>query len=91
MFLLFTVLLVSFLAIHCYVECPIFFEMLILLLPFPRLSDIEVLLLVYFVSICSFQFRKEEMFAESLDEMDDSREVVQRLVDEYQVGLKMKY
>lgn len=29
------------------------------------------------------QFRKENMFAESLDELDQSREVVQLLVDEY--------
>lgn len=29
------------------------------------------------------QFRKESMFANSLDELDSSREVVQQLVDEY--------
>lgn len=29
------------------------------------------------------QFRKESMFIDSLDELDQSREVVQQLVDEY--------
>ena len=29
------------------------------------------------------QFRKVDMFSDSLDEMDESREVVQQLVDEY--------
>lgn len=37
------------------------------------------------------QFRKEEMFADGLEEMDDSREVVQRLVDEYQAATKPDY
>ena len=39
----------------------------------------------------SAQFRKEEMFADSLDEMDDSREVVQNLVDEYTAATKPDY
>lgn len=29
------------------------------------------------------QFRKENMFSDSLDELDQSREVVQQLIDEY--------
>lgn len=37
------------------------------------------------------QFRKEDMFAESLDEMDDSRHVVQNLVDEYVAATKPEY
>merc|ERR1712241_321671 len=37
------------------------------------------------------QFRKEAMFADSLDEMDDSREVVQQLVDEYHAARKPDY
>jgi tubulin gamma len=37
------------------------------------------------------QFRKEAMFADNLDEMDDSREVVQRLVDEYTAATKPDY
>lgn len=37
------------------------------------------------------QFRKEEMFAENLDEMDDSRDVVQNLVDEYVAATKPEY
>ena len=38
-----------------------------------------------------FQFRKEEMFADNLDEMDDSRDVVQNLVDEYVAATKPEY
>jgi tubulin gamma len=37
------------------------------------------------------QFRKEPMFADGLDEMDDSREVVQQLVDEYHAARKPDY
>jgi len=37
------------------------------------------------------QFRKEEMFADNLDEMDDSRDVVQNLVDEYVAATKPEY
>jgi len=37
------------------------------------------------------QFRKEDMFADNLDEMDDSREVVQNLVDEYIAATKPDY
>lgn len=37
------------------------------------------------------QFRKEEMFADGLEEMDDSREVVQNLVDEYTAATKPDY
>ncbi len=37
------------------------------------------------------QFRKEEMFADSLEEMDESRRVVQGLVDEYQAATKPDY
>ena len=37
------------------------------------------------------QFRKTEMFKESLDEFDDSREVVQQLIDEYQAATKPDY
>lgn len=41
---------------------------------------------------CNFlQFRKEDMFADNLDEMDDSREVVQNLVDEYVAATKPEY
>ena len=31
----------------------------------------------------SIVYFKEKMFADNLDEMDDSREVVQQLIDEY--------
>merc|ERR1712051_670820 len=37
------------------------------------------------------QFRKEEMFSDNLDEMDDSRDVVQNLVDEYVAATKPEY
>lgn len=37
------------------------------------------------------QFRKEAMFAESLDELDSSREVVQQLVDEYKAATTPDY
>lgn len=37
------------------------------------------------------QFRKEAMFADDLTEMDDSREVVQNLVDEYHAARKEDY
>merc|ERR1719268_41349 len=37
------------------------------------------------------QFRKEAIFADNLDEMDDSREVVQQLVDEYLAARKADY
>ena len=37
------------------------------------------------------QFRKEDMFSDSLDEMDDSRDVVQNLVDEYVAATKPEY
>jgi len=37
------------------------------------------------------QFRKEPMFADNLDEMDDSREVVQQLVDEYSAARRPDY
>jgi len=37
------------------------------------------------------QFRKEEMFADNLDEMDSSREVVQSLVDEYTAATMPDY
>lgn len=37
------------------------------------------------------QFRKEDMFSENLDEMDDSRDVVQSLVDEYVAATKSDY
>merc|ERR1711874_927049 len=37
------------------------------------------------------QFRKIPMFADSLDEMDESREVVQQLVDEYSAARRADY
>lgn len=37
------------------------------------------------------QFRKEPMFENDLDEMDDSREVIQNLVDEYTAATKPDY
>ena len=37
------------------------------------------------------QFRKQEMFAESLEELDNSREVVQSLVDEYLAATRADY
>ena len=37
------------------------------------------------------QFRKEDMFSDNLDEMDDSRDVVQNLVDEYRAATKPEY
>ena len=37
------------------------------------------------------QFRKEDMFSDNLDEMDNSRDVVQNLVDEYRAATKPEY
>lgn len=37
------------------------------------------------------QFKKEAMFSDNLDEFDDSREVVQQLVDEYHAATKENY
>ena len=37
------------------------------------------------------QFRKEDMFRDSLDEFESSREVLQQLVDEYQAATKSNY
>jgi len=37
------------------------------------------------------QFKKEDMFSDNLDEFDDSREVVQQLVDEYHAATKENY
>ncbi|XP_037093930.1 tubulin gamma-1 chain [Pollicipes pollicipes] len=37
------------------------------------------------------QFRKQEMFTESLEELDNSREVVQSLVDEYLAATRADY
>lgn len=37
------------------------------------------------------QYKKEAMFKDNLDELDDSREVVQQLVDEYQAATKADY
>jgi len=37
------------------------------------------------------QFKKEDMFSDNLDEFDDSREVVQQLVDEYHAARKENY
>ena len=37
------------------------------------------------------QFRKEEMFRDSLDEFESSREVLQQLVDEYHAATKPDY
>jgi len=37
------------------------------------------------------QFRKEEIFSENLNELDDSRNVVQDLVDEYEAATKSDY
>ena len=34
------------------------------------------------------QFRKENIFKDNLDELDDSREVMQQLVDEYQAATR---
>lgn len=36
-------------------------------------------------------YRKESIFQENLDEMDNSREVVQQLIDEYQAATKSDY
>ena len=41
--------------------------------------------------LCFHQFRKEEMFADNLDEMDNSREVVQDLINEYIAATKPDY
>ena len=43
------------------------------------------------ISNFAFQFRKEDMFADSLDEMDNSREVVQDLINEYVAATKPDY
>ena len=37
------------------------------------------------------QFKKEDMFSDNLDEFDESREVVQQLVDEYHAATKENY
>lgn len=37
------------------------------------------------------QFRKEDMFSKDLNELDDSRDVVQDLVDEYEAATKADY
>ncbi|XP_039268773.1 tubulin gamma-1 chain [Styela clava] len=37
------------------------------------------------------QFRKEEMFKDNLDELDNSREVVQQLVEEYEAAATPEY
>ncbi|XP_077979335.1 tubulin gamma-1 chain [Glandiceps talaboti] len=37
------------------------------------------------------QFRKEDMFKDNLDELDNSREVVQQLIDEYHASTKPEY
>ncbi|XP_071495570.1 tubulin gamma-1 chain isoform X2 [Diadema setosum] len=37
------------------------------------------------------QFRKESIFRDNLDELDDSREVVQQLIDEYHAATKPDY
>ena len=37
------------------------------------------------------QFRKEDMFADNLDEMDVSREIVQQLTDEYEAAATPEY
>ena len=37
------------------------------------------------------QFRKEEMFKENFDELDNSREVVQQLIDEYSAATRPDY
>ena len=37
------------------------------------------------------QFTKEPLFADNLDDFDDSREVVQQLVDEYHAATKENY
>ena len=49
--------------------------------------------MTFFHSLASIllQFRKEEMFADNLDEMDSSREVVQSLVDEYTAATMPDY
>lgn len=37
------------------------------------------------------QFKREEIFKDNLDELDDSRYVVQDLVDEYEAATKSDY
>lgn len=37
------------------------------------------------------QFRKEPMFADSLDEFDDAREVIQSVIDEYAAAEREDY
>lgn len=37
------------------------------------------------------QFRKEAMFKDNLDELDDSREIVQNLIDEYHAATTPDY
>jgi len=37
------------------------------------------------------QFRKEDIFSENLNELDESRDVVQDLVDEYEAATKPDY
>lgn len=37
------------------------------------------------------QFRKEDMFKDNFDELDDSREVVQQLVGEYSAATRPDY
>lgn len=37
------------------------------------------------------QFRKEDIFKENFDELDNSREVVQQLIDEYSAATRPDY
>lgn len=37
------------------------------------------------------QFRKEEVFSQNLNELDDSRDVVQDLVEEYEAATRADY
>lgn len=37
------------------------------------------------------QFRKEDMFKENFDELDDSRKIVQELIDEYHAATRPDY
>lgn len=37
------------------------------------------------------QFRKEDMFKDNFDELDNSREIVQQLVDEYHAATRPDY
>ena len=54
-------------------------------------TEMRSVLRLFYNFFYIFQFRKEDMFSENLDEMDDSRVVVQDLINEYIAATKPDY